>query len=91
MTYDQFLTELNELNVPWHVADYDREHGEGELRCERGDCPITAVARAHGYNYSTNAWDFASRDLGLEDTIAGDIVTAQATMKKLAEYSYLKD
>lgn len=59
MIYNDFLSELAQLDTKWHLANGDR------IRCERNDCPITAVARAHGHPHETAYYDSAARDINL--------------------------
>lgn len=48
MTYNEFFEELKKLNLKWKKV----RAGDGIgyiVRCERGDCPITALARSKGF------------------------------------------
>lgn len=54
-----------------------RFDADGMLRCKKGDCPITAVARAKtGQVFKPNDYLQASDELGLNCAFAGDIVEA---------------
>ena len=68
MDLDQFITELGALDVAWP--------SQWALRCERNDCPITAVARAHGHDYSPHKFSRAAACIGLRADIAREIVAA---------------
>lgn len=70
MTYAEFMTELARVDATWHVCS------DGTLRCDRGDCPITAVARAHDIDYEPHQWYEASEALELEPTYDVDVVNA---------------
>ncbi len=59
MTLKEFLRELRKLRGGWEVRSY------GAIRCEKGDCPITAVARARGYGYGVHDYEKAAKALGL--------------------------
>lgn len=69
MTYKQFLTELRDLDATWSIR-------HGNLRCERGDCPITAVTRAHDRIYPTSYYREASTFLQLDARHVQAIVDA---------------
>lgn len=71
MTAREFLRELAKLKDRFHVEP------NGALRCERGDCPIAAVATAiTGQHYDTALWRQGADRLGLKRGTAAAIVNA---------------
>ncbi len=68
MTYDQFIKELSQLDAEWGLDK------QGRLRCAHGDCPITAVARAHNILCQPEDYATAAHKIELNLLIASQIV-----------------
>lgn len=75
MTINEFFKELEKLNLKWRA-----EH-LGVIRCMRGDCPITALARSKNLisdtiHHANTYYNKYGRALNLDYEDIGAIVSA---------------